>query len=151
MFRRISRIVIGAALAAFVIAQFYQPERTNPVSDPASSFEAVARQPSEVISILKRACDDCHSNETVWPLYSKVAPASWLVVKDVQEGRTHLNFSEWGRFGPEMARTRLREVCEQVRGGNMPLWYYLPMHPTAKLSENEVSTLCRPSLEGGAD
>jgi hypothetical protein len=151
MLRRIFRIGLGATLAALVIAQFFQPARTNPVSDPTSSFEAVARPPAEVISTLKRACRDCHSNETVWPWYSKVVPVSWLVAQDVQEGRTHLNFSEWGRFGPEMARSRLREVCEQARGGEMPLWYYLPLHPAAKLSQTEVSTLCTASLAGGAD
>lgn len=151
MLRRILRIALGAGLAALVIAQFFQPARTNPDLNPTASFEAVARPPAEVISILNRACRDCHSNETVWPWYSKVAPVSWLVAQDVQEGRTHLNLSEWGRVGPEMARSRLREVCEQVSRGEMPLWYYLPLHPAARLSQTEVSTLCSSSLEGGAD
>jgi hypothetical protein len=150
MLRRIVRIAVGAALAALVIAQFFQPARTNPVSDPALSFEAVAQPPAEVAPILNRACRDCHSNETVWPWYSRVAPVSWLVAHDVQERRAHLNFSEWGRFGPEMARSHLREVCEQARGGEMPRWYYLPLHPAAKLSQTEVSTLCTASLAGGA-
>jgi cytochrome c551/c552 len=132
-----------------VIAQFFQPGQTNPVSEAAYSLEAVARPKAEVDSILTRACRDCHSNDTVWPWYSKVAPASWLVVQDVQQGRAHLNFSDWGRFGPEIARTRLREMCEQVRGGSMSIWYYMPMHPAANLSETDVSTLCTSSLKEG--
>lgn len=151
MLRRISKIIMGAALAMLAVAQFFPPTRTNPAFDPASGFAVVARSPVEVHSILKRACHDCHSNETVWPWYSRVAPVSWLVAQDVEEGRTHLNFSEWGRFGPEMARTRLREVCEQARGGQMPPWYYLPAHPAAKLSPTDVSTLCAPSSGGNAD
>ena len=143
MLRRILRIAGFGAVAVLIGAQFFQPARTNPASDPASSFEAVMRPPAEVASFLNRACGDCHSNRTVWPWYSKVAPMSWLVAMDVQEGRTHLNFSEWGRFGPEMARSRLREVCEQVRGGEMPLWYYVPLHPTAKPSQgSDLSHLC---------
>jgi cytochrome c551/c552 len=151
MIRRILRIVLLAAVAVLIGAQFFQPRRTNPVSDPAYSFEAVSRPPAEVTSILNRACRDCHSNETVWPWYSKVAPASWLVAQDVQQGRTHLNFSEWSRFGPEMARSRLREVCEQVRGAEMPLWYYVPMHPSAKLSLAEIDTLCTQYPGGRVD
>jgi hypothetical protein len=76
---------------------------------------------------------------------------SWMVAKDVQDGRSHLNFSEWGRLGPELARSRLREVCEQVRGGGMPLWYYLPLHPTAKPSQSDIATLCSPHSRGLAD
>ena len=151
MLRRILRIGVGAVLAALVIAQFFQPARTNPKLNPVASFEAVARPPTEAVSILNRACRDCHSNTTVWPWYSKVSPVSWLVAQDVQEGRIHLNLSEWDRLGPEMARSHLREVCEQVRGGEMPLWYYLPLHPAAKLSQTEVSALCSLSPEGRAD
>jgi hypothetical protein len=142
MRQRIWKITLGAVLGAFVIAQFFQPQRTNPISDPGSSFAAVARPSAEVVSISKRACGDCHSNETVWPWYSKVAPASWLVFQDVQEGRMHLNFSEWNRMGPEMARTRIREVCEEVRKGEMPPWYYLPLHPAARLSQADIGSLC---------
>ena len=151
MIRRMLRVAFPLEVAVLIGAQFFPPARTNPVSDPESSFEAVARPPAEVASLVNRACRDCHSNETVWPWYSKVAPVSWLVAKDVQEGRNHLNFSEWGRLGPEMARSRLREVCEQVRGNEMPLWYYVPLHPTARLSQTEVTTLCNQSPGGPAD
>lgn len=142
MIKRILKITLWAILATFVIAQFFQPVQTNPPVDPGSSFAAVARPPAEVVSIVKRACGDCHSNETVWPWYSNVSPASWLVFQDVQEGRAHLNFSEWSRFGPEMARTRIREVCEQAREGEMPPLYYLPLHPAASLSKADIGALC---------
>ena len=151
MFRRILRIGLGVVVVTLIGAQFYQPERSNPASDPALSFEAVAKPPAELTSLLNRSCRDCHSNDTVWPWYSKVAPASWLVAQDVDEGRSHLNFSEWGRLGPEKARSNLRELCEQVRVGEMPPWYYVPMHPAAKLDQAEIHTLCATFPEQSAD
>ena len=72
--------------------QFIPVERTNP--PVVSDIDA----PSEVKDILRKACYDCHSNETKWVWYTKIAPASFLAVKDVNEGREHLNFSEWGNY-----------------------------------------------------
>lgn len=142
MLRRIFKISLGAILGALLIAQFFQPTHTNPPTDPGSSFAAVAEPPAAVVAIVTRACGDCHSNETAWPWYSHVSPASWLVFQDVQDGRGHLNFSEWSRFGPEEARSRIREVCEQAREREMPPWYYLPLHPTASLSKTDIGALC---------
>lgn len=151
MLRKLVKLMIGAGLAVLVAAQFYRPVATNPASDPALAFEAVAQPHVGAAAIIKRACHDCHSNETIWPWYSRVSPASWLIAQDVQVGRSHLNFSEWGRLGPEMARSRLNEICEQVRGGGMPLWYYRLPHPAAGLSEDDRHVLCAPIPELRAD
>ena len=142
MLRRILRIAFGTAIAALIAGQFFPPVRSNPASEFSASFEAVARPPAEVSAILERTCRDCHSNHTVWPWYSAVAPVSWLMAQDVQEGRSHLNFSEWGSLRPESARSNLREMCQEVRGRKMPPWYYLPLHPASKLSQTEITTLC---------
>ena len=83
-----------------------------------------------------RACADCHSNETKWPLYSRVAPVSWLVYKDVQEGREHLNISEWNR-----PQKDADEASEKVQEGEMPLPIYSPLHPEARLSPAEKAEL----------
>lgn len=83
-----------------------------------------------------RACKDCHSHESDWPWYSFVAPASWLVEHDVLEGRSHFNVSKWGpdeEHGDEAAKL--------VREGEMPLWFYLPLHPEARLSDEEREEL----------
>lgn len=77
-----------------------------------------------------RACADCHSNETRWPWYSRVAPVSWLVAHDVQEARRHLNVSEW-----HLPQLDADEAAEEVREGEMPLPLYLPLHPEARLDE----------------
>ncbi len=79
-----------------------------------------------------QACFDCHSNQTVWPWYSNVAPVSWFVERDVTQGRKKLNFSEWDRPWPEA-----HESAEAVREGEMPQWYYVWMHPRARLSSED--------------
>jgi hypothetical protein len=83
------------------------------------------------------ACFDCHSNLTKWRWYSNVAPMSWLVQRDVDGGRSALNFSEWDR--PQ--DVGLDEVTEAIRGGSMPPWFYTPLHPNAKLSSAEKEVL----------
>jgi hypothetical protein len=100
--------------------------------------------PPEVLATLRRACYDCHSNETRWPWYARVAPASWLIVDDVRRGRVHLNFSDWwtdpGREPTQ--RQRMRFMCQDVRGDSMPPSSYLLMHPGARLREGESERIC---------
>ncbi|WP_200762383.1 heme-binding domain-containing protein [Nitrosophilus alvini] len=80
-----------------------------------------------------RACKDCHSNETEWPWYSNIAPMSWLIQRDVEEGREHFNISEWG----VKRENDGEEAAEEVREGEMPPWFYLIAHPEARLSKEE--------------
>lgn len=129
------RIIAGIVLAAFIGIQFYTVERTNP------PVTADLKEPAEVKEILRRACYDCHSNETKWPFYSYVAPFSWLVVKDVEEGREELNFSNWRRISPVKQAKIKREVWKEVEKEQMPLWFYVPLHPGAKLSAEDKDIL----------
>jgi hypothetical protein len=94
----------------------------------------------EVEAILRRACYDCHSHEVNWRWYAEVAPASWLVGRDVIEGRNALNFSDWPE--DEDDRQFAREQClEQVEEGEMPPWFYTPFHPEAVLTEADMAIL----------
>lgn len=136
------KIGIGVLAAAFVLAQFIQPERTNPPADASASFEAIAKPPVRVAAVIGRACRDCHSNQTAWPWYSHVAPVSWLVAQDVKEGRAKLNFSQWNIYSPEMTRIKLGEICDHLKKGDMPPAYYVPMHSEAKVTQAEVSAVC---------
>jgi hypothetical protein len=140
--RKILKYGVIVLVLLFIGIQFIQPERTNPPVDPASTFEAVAKPGPEVASLVRRACYDCHSHETVWPWYAYVAPVSWLVADDVRVARRRLNFSQWNLLGPEMSRTRLKAACEEVKEGGMPLRNYLLMHPQARLTAADVKTLC---------
>jgi hypothetical protein len=87
------------------------------------------------------ACYDCHSNETVWPWYSTIAPISWLVQRDVEEGREYLNFSEWGNGTREGEEGE--EMAEVIFEGEMPPSYYLITHPEARLSDSEKAVLAQ--------
>jgi hypothetical protein len=88
-------------------------------------------------ALAKRACFDCHSNESVWPLYAYIAPVSWLIYNDVMEGRRRLNFSEWTTGG----RRSGQEVAGKIQEGEMPPAIYLPLHPTANLTATEKQQL----------
>jgi hypothetical protein len=127
----------GALVAALAAIQLVPVERTNP------QVESDAPVAAELKTVLKRSCYDCHSNETVWPWYSRVAPVSWLVANDVKEGRKEVNFSVWNQYGDNRKARKLKEVVEQVEGGKMPQWYYVFLHPEAKLSANEKELIVR--------
>jgi len=95
-------------------------------------------------ALAQRACFDCHSNETTWPIYTRVAPASWLISHDVDDGRRHLNFSEWGvgRTADSSRRAKVAdESRKEISRGDMPPGIYLVLHPDAKLSEAEKQQL----------
>lgn len=128
--------VFGLA-ATLLVAQGFRIEATNP---PVSGDIGAA---DEVGAVLRRACYDCHSNETRWPWYSHVAPVSWLVAHDVDEGRAELNFSTWDVYRPEKRRKKLGECIKEIDEGEMPLWYYVLAHADAKLSDTEIETLRR--------
>ena len=85
-----------------------------------------------------RACFDCHSNATVWPWYSNVAPASWLVQQHTEEGRGVLNFSRW-----DQPQRKAREAAQQVQNGAMPPPYYTPLHAGSRLTESERAELIK--------
>lgn len=130
------------AVCALVVAQFFGPAKTNPVSDASQSVESHLQVTPQVAAILDRSCNDCHSNKTRWPWYSNVAPVSWFVIDHVNEGRENLNFSEWGRYTQSDFDGILKQICREVKAGAMPLGSYTPLHPGSKLSAEDVKTLC---------
>jgi hypothetical protein len=98
--------------------------------------------PLEVEAVMRRACFDCHTNETRWPLYARIAPGSWLMARDVHKGRNHLNFSKWGDSDEDERQTDRENAWDQIQSGEMPPWFYvLPMHPDAKLSDADKALL----------
>lgn len=129
-----SKIVVGVAVALLAI-QLVPVDRSNP---PAGGEIAA---PPDVKALLERACYDCHSGQTEWPWYSRIAPVSWLVAHDVEEGREHLDFEHWDALEPKRAAHKLEELAEEVEEGEMPLWFYVPLHPEADLSDAERERL----------
>jgi Haem-binding domain len=127
---------LAAILAGVVAAlQFVPIDRTNP--PVTSEIHASAA----VDAVLRRSCYDCHSNETVWPWYSRVAPISFVVSRDVHQGRHHLNFSTWGEYDSVRQAKSVREIWKQVSTGEMPMSIYLPFHPHARLGDPDKAAL----------
>jgi hypothetical protein len=108
----------------------------------AQAIESHVRITPEVAGIFERACKDCHSNQTEWPWYSRVAPVSWYVADHVRHGREHLNFSRWSAYDREQADFLLGAMCLTAKRGQMPLSSYTRLHRSAKLSPLDIQTLC---------
>jgi hypothetical protein len=146
--------IVAVLVVAFLLIQFVPSSvfpLTKPPVSPGDTLAANARTLTPaVLGILERSCNDCHSNQTVWPWYSRVAPVSWLLSHDVTEGRRQLNLSEWAKYPPKRAANKLREICEQVERGEMPPWYYVPMHAPAKLTDADRKAICAWTRQEGA-
>ena len=131
----VPKTIVAVVAAAVIAIQFVPVDRTNPIG-------AGGPELSESLQwTLRRACYDCHSNESRWPVWSYVAPISWLVVRDVADARAILNFSEWAAYEPAV-RVALRSMVRPTTAVHrMPLWHYLPLHPDSQLSESELDAL----------
>jgi cytochrome c551/c552 len=126
----------------FLGIQLMRPARTNPAVDESQTIEARTQMTPQVKAIFERSCNDCHSNKTVWPWYTNVAPISWWIAGHINEARQNMNLSEWAKLDRDHQDRKLRQICDEVTDGGMPLPSYVPMHPKAKLSEQDKKTLC---------
>ncbi len=143
MTRRRLLIGVGIVIAVLILI-------TVPVwlfqSDPPTVSEPQWDSPQTRV-LAQRACFDCHSNQTTWPWYSRIPPGSWLTTWDVIRGRNHLNFSTYqpgqpiGEGGREGGRGGGNQIARQINSGEMPPWYYLILHPDAKLTDAEKQQL----------
>jgi len=122
--------IAGIIIMSFLAIQFipYGKEHNNPPVASEPKWDSPATR-----TIFFQACSNCHSNETKWPWYSNVAPVSWLIQSDVDEGREHVNISLWGVQKKNVAD----EAAKEVREKEMPPWYYVLGNPGAKLTEQE--------------
>jgi Haem-binding domain len=139
---RVLKIITIVAVVLFLGIQVVRPARTNPPVNESQTIFARTQMTPQVAEILTRSCNDCHSNKTVWPWYTNVAPISWWLSNHVNSGRHMLNYSEWGRLERDRQDRKLRQICDEVEDGAMPLGSYLPMHPKARLSEEDKKILC---------
>jgi heme-binding protein len=128
-------------VAIFAAAQLVRPAHANPPTDASRAIQAHVSPTSGLPAVLNRACRDCHSNDTVWPWYTRIAPASWLMAHGVREGRKAVNFSEWGAYPPDVQRMLLSASCDDVSSGKMPGPYTL-LRPETRLSASDIETIC---------
>ena len=139
---RVLKWVVAIVAVLLLVSQFIRPAKTNPTADQSLTLESQMRVEPKVTTVLARSCADCHSNYTRWPWYSNIAPVSWFVISHVNDGRRHLNISEWGKYDARRQGEKLREICDMVKSGAMPLSSYTPLHPDSKLSSGDVGVLC---------
>ena len=127
--------LLQIGLLAFLLIQLvpYGRDREAPLRIVEPKWDSPRTR-----ELARRACFDCHSNQTRWPWYAWIAPGSWLMQNDVEEGRDHLNFSEF-----DQRQRNADEAADQVRSGEMPLWQYTLLHPEARLSDTEAEELAR--------
>lgn len=130
---RFLSLLLKASVLLVVAVQFvpYGRTHTNPPVAAEPAWDSPATR-----ALFMRSCGNCHSNETVWPWYSNIAPVSWLVQSDVDGGRAELNMSEWGR-----AKNKADDAAKEIRDGDMPPWIYAIGRPSSALTPTEKESL----------
>lgn len=140
--KRILKIILIAVAVAFVAIQFFQIDKTNPPIVYAETLESVVSVSPDVTIILGKACNDCHTNKTIYPWYAYVQPAGWLLQSHIDEGKRNLNFSKFATYDANRREKKLEEICEQIETGEMPLPSYTWIHRDAILTDSEKKALC---------
>jgi len=128
-------------IAIFILIQFIPANLPDISDNNPNDLLLSANVPADISKMLKASCYDCHSNETVYPWYSYVAPVSFLVSRDTREGRKKLNFSNWKKLSKVKKAKYLDEIIDEVTEGDMPMLIYPITHPDAKLSEKDRESI----------
>jgi hypothetical protein len=138
--RLIIKILVVIGVVTFVVIQFFQPDKNVGEITQDHIFRQ-EQLPENVELIIKNACLDCHSNNTKYPFYDRIAPVSWMVNKHITEGKKELNFSEWGKMDAYDKIGALEDIRQEVEQKNMPLKQYELMHKEAKLTDEQRAAL----------
>jgi len=132
--------VLIAVVVILVLIQFIRPEKNSSIENK-NDISTVLQVPEDVKEIIKTSCADCHTNNTKYPWYSEIAPVSWYLAQHVNEGKEHLNFSEWAAYNKNQRNHVLKDIIEELTEHEMPLESYLILHKDAKLSDSQYSIL----------
>lgn len=129
------------AIVILVLMQFYRPTRNNYPVNATQQIGAVVNVPENVQEILKRSCNDCHSNQTQYLWYHNIAPLSYGVAYHIYEGKKHLNFDEFNSYNDRKKNHTFEEIAEVVKSGEMPMKGYVLFHPKAALTQDDKNVL----------
>lgn len=133
------KILLGF-LIVFILIQFIRPDK-NISNENINDISTVMVIPEDVQEIIKTSCADCHSNTTKYPWYSEIAPISWYLASHVNDGKKHLNFSEWTTYNNNQKEHILKDLNKELKSKEMPLNSYLWIHKDAKLSAEQYTIL----------
>ncbi len=137
---KIFKKLLIVLLVVFVVAQAFRPEKNNS-NDTSKDISNSYVVPENVKTILAKACNDCHSNNTRYPWYAEIQPVAWWINDHVKDGKKHLNFNEFDGYRIAKQYKKLEECIEEVKDGEMPLTSFTIIHKDAKLSEDEKQIL----------
>lgn len=135
------RKILLFLLLAFIVIQFIHPARNKAEGAQPNYIGNKMPVPHDVQEVLRRACNDCHSNNTSYPWYSKLQPVDWWLTSHINDGKKHLNFDEYTHRSLRYQYHKMEEVVEQVENGEMPLESYTWIHKEAKLTAAEKELL----------
>lgn len=122
-------------IVAFIILQFFQIDKTNPPFDENQDFLKIHNPSPEIAAKIKASCYDCHSNESSYPWYTNIQPVGWWIKNHIDEGKHHLNFSEFGTYSAKRQSHKMEECYELVEENEMPLKSYTIAHQDAVLDD----------------
>ncbi len=142
MFKKLTKKKIGLALVLLLLVfQLFRIDKTIKPFDTRKDLTSLLHPNDTVTAILKTSCYDCHSDQPHYPWYTNIAPVSWWIKHHINEGRHHLNFSEWGNYSQKKKDHKLEECIEMVEEDEMPMTSYTLMHKEAKLSKEQKELL----------
>lgn len=126
--------IVFALLIGFVAIQFIQPARNKTDKVMPTDIQRLYGVPDSVVNVLQTSCYDCHSNNTNYPWYSFIQPAAWFMASHIKEGKTNLNFSEFGAYSNRKQQGKLQAIINSINDNTMPINAYIMLHKNAKLS-----------------
>ncbi len=135
------RYILSGLLVIVLVMQIFRIDKAIPETNLEYDYLIMTKPPVEIAYLIKAGCYDCHSNETVYPWYSNLAPISWSIKSHISEGREHLNFSEWGNYQPGKRGNKHDECKEMLVNGEMPLFSYKLIHSPANFNEEQKARL----------
>ena len=138
--KRLKKILLGL-LIIFIVIQFIQPARNKSSELLPTDITKTFNVPENVQPVLKAACYDCHSNNTNYPWYSRIQPFGWLLAKHIRNGKTELNFNEFGSYALRRQMSKMKAIGNSVKDGTMPLKSYTMVHKNARLSTEDKTVL----------
>lgn len=133
------KILLGI-LIIIILIQLIRPEK-NISSESINDISTVMDVPENVQEIIKTSCADCHSNTTKYPWYSEIAPVSWYLASHVNDGKKHLNFSEWASYNKNQKEHIIKDLKKELKSKEMPLNSYLWIHKEAVVSPEQYKIL----------
>lgn len=137
------KTIVFWVLVSFTLIQFIPTDKTNKPINHAVNFIDVKKPPAKVVALLKNACYDCHSNETIYPKYAYIAPFSWSVKDHINEGREHMNFSVWNTYNSDLKVNMVKKSIQTLQNKTMPMPAYILYHDEANLTDAERSILIK--------